>query len=759
MKRVPKIFVAVFFLGAIFRLSAETVIVVGDYTTPASTVLDGDLIITNGSIKIGVSADLTVNGDVKIMAGSVFLNDGNLTVNGDLIVTNTLPSGSASVVVNGNLKVSGSLLTRSMYADADVTTTGAAQGGVLEAESITTDGTGKANVYALSSIEVVGEIATKSMASDAFVDSIEGDIYAGRVITNAFGVADVVTNPIWDARIFIVGEIIAQSEDSTAKVLASSQIHAGSITTSGKLDSSVTTSEVSGVVTHLIDVKGAIKTFSSQDQARVQTNSLGGSISAGAIITHGYDDARVKSGDIEVRGDIIIKSENAQASVESSGVLTAANIVTSAVSSAGVDALNIDVRRDIRTYSKFTNASVECSGSGGDIRAYRIVTNAGLEGNVISDDGSIIAKGPLHTKGTQADIRASDDLEAESVFTDGVVLARVRALDVIRIKDIISTRASAGQAYVEGEDDLEARSIQTYAIGGDGYVWVPDGDLKVVGDIRTYAPDGDAFVRASSGDIDARNIQTIGNTSGDDSIKASASTGKFQWFPNTNDPDILIKDCEFYLDTDHDWNWTLTIDGYCVLNGNGHQLFFGENGGILVLPGSTLFLRNIALDNLAGMAVRCEDDTATLSLQNVTWTQTGDTTFANGIMHITGECIINGPGTQFKYESSQTSSIHKNSTLLLTQGVTLRYDTDAPNRISMYDSSSQLFFNGAEVYSPVDIRFTRGTLVFENRVPFTIEEGSTLFFGGGVNPVDNIALDYHLKSVFDLFGVLQKDNV
>jgi len=746
MKRMPKFLMLLFCLGGIFRVGAEIIIVVGDYTTPASTVVDGDLIVTNGSIKIFPSASLMVNGDVKISSGSVFLNDGSLTVKGDLIVTNSLPGGGASVVVNGNIAVSGSIMTHSMFSDADVTTTGVAQGGSIEAESITTDGVGKSNVYSKGSITVVGEIATKSSTSDAFVESIDGSIYAGRIITKAHETAHVKSYE----SIGILGELITQSAIDTACVRSGSgDLYAGSITTRGALESFVEA--------QTIDVKGAIKTKSSSSTANVVASSA---ITAGAIITNGYGDSTVVSdGNLEVRGDLVTRSIAGDSYVfTENGSLFSVNVTTSAAGDAYVRAEDlIDVRRDIWTHSG--NAGAYVTVDDGSMYAYKITTNGALGAYVRADDGYIMTKGPIFTKGYSAHVYADYDIEAESVFIDGndTAYVKVGTSRYIDVKDVIRTKASAGSAYVQAGSDITARSIETSA-GSDGYVQATSGSINIVGDIRTYAT-GDAYVQAPLGDVNARSIKTVAGSSSDDSIKAAAGTGRFQWFPDTTDQDIVIKDSEFYLDIDHDWNVTLTVEGNCVLNGNAHQLLFGSSGGIVITPGSSLMLKNIILDSLSGTMVRCEDDTATLSLHNVTWTQIGDTQFANGTLHVFGECIINGPNTQFNYESSQTSTIHENSTLLLTQGVTLRYDTDEPGRIAMVDPSSQLSFNGAGIYSLVDLRFTRGTLVFENRVPFTVETGRTLYFGGAVNPVDNIALDFHLRSVFDMFGVLQKDNV
>ena len=62
---------------------------------------------------------------------------GKLKVSGDLIVTNTLPSGKASIIAHDNIEVAGSIILKSDYSDADITTTGATGiAGNISAESI-----------------------------------------------------------------------------------------------------------------------------------------------------------------------------------------------------------------------------------------------------------------------------------------------------------------------------------------------------------------------------------------------------------------------------------------------------------------------------------------------------------------------------------------------------------------------------------------------------------------------------------------------
>jgi hypothetical protein len=168
-------------------------------------------------------------------------------------------------------------------------------------------------------------------------------------------------------------------------------------------------------------------------------------------------------------------------------------------------------------------------------------------------------------------------------------------------------------------------------------------------------------------------------------------------------------------------------------------------------------LKNIFIDKVGDQMVRCEDDTATFSFLNVSLTQTTDVVFDTGAIHFYGDCAISGSGTKFLYASTRTSTIHANSRLTFDYGITLSYDTDTSQRIWLEEKSSRLKFYDSTLYSVDDIRFTKGTLVFDSAVTFTIEVGKFCYLGNGVQ-ADNIDLDYTLGSEFGMYGQLVNQN-
>lgn len=107
---------------------------------------------------------------------------------------------------------------------------------------------------------------------------------------------------------------------------------------------------------------------------------------------------------------------------------------------------------------------------------------------------------------------------------------------------------------------------------------------------------------------------------------------------------------------------TWTVQGTLTIEGNSNEFDFMQNGEIVIGSNSVLTLKNLRLQSIADVNVRCIDDTGVLVLDNIYWTQTNDYTFNKGSMVITNEVDLVGSYTFF-YESTQTSTILTKSTL------------------------------------------------------------------------------------------------
>lgn len=774
---------SVFFLFGFQRAFAENVVFTGDYTTPG--IVYSDLLVANGSVNITSPGDLVVHGDLKITSGQLFMGPtaGSLKVYGDLIITNTEPGGDATAIFHNNVEVTGAVILKSESGDAFITTTyGSGSTEFIKAERIITRGYGQAMVYARGELNVVAEIDTKSITDQAFVESLFRTIYAGSIVTNGYSDAYVQS----DLGITVNNELITYSEggDATVQVTAEGDIYAGSLATKSGLAAYI------AVAAGKIEVKEALSTTSTLGDAYIKAEGIEGSgtISAGVITTHGYNSSYVEAYEsIEVRGDLITRSDDGDAYVWAgklgfSGYLRATNVVTYAADHAYVKGHDwIEVLRDISTYSAGGQAYVECTGGSlsrhpsatllGSIYAYRITTNGGDYSYVKTANGAIIVRGPINTRARfvggglnpEAYVHAHNGkLRAESIFTHGYENSYIDATTSdsyfdIWVRDIIRTKADNGDAYVQGNYHIRARSIETNAGSGSqqhGHIYSQDGSILVDGDIRTNAPNGDAYVDGRNGDVHARSIKISGNPSSftnDNYIRAYGSTGRFQLFPKPNDESITIKDSIFYLDTDHTWNTELRIEAEsedgCVLNGNGHRLYFGSNGGIVIEDGATLHLKNIILDNVSGTQIRFEGS-GYLYLHNVQIMQGGNTTFNNGTFYIHGDCSIGGPGTVFTTNGECSIHVQADSRLTFGHGIKFQYNGNSVNKVSMESNGGRIHFNGSTFYALQDARFAEGTLAFENAVCFMAATDKTITFRS------DLTLDHLLRSEFSMQGNL-----
>jgi len=753
---------------------------VGDYTTPG--VFDGELTIIGGNLDVKHS--LTINADLKIISGKVIVASDNpltttvnLFVHGDLIVTNTETSGEidATITVStGRLMVTGEIFTRSTEGQASIMGRYGIQAGKIETagkkDSIIDSPNGD--------IDVVGDIFTKSLA-DAHIKAY-GNIKAAAIFTDGdgmlfdevrshrmfvFGVGDDGT-PAETAyieaggSIDVGGMIVTKSKYGSAYVEAaleeSGYIRADSIFTDGKTDAYVRVVSNAGYIEVLNDI--VTKSYIAEADVVVDD----GYLHVGNVSTEGADLANISASDyINARGDIKTTSTSGSGVVVSSGdpgTINAKSITTSAKTEAYVlSAGGIDVVEAIATESfEQGDASVKVEPGSGSIKAGSIRTKAndGIA-DVVSTGGNIEVKRTINTYSEQdvAEVHSiGGDVFAENIYTDAYGSAKIWASvtsDVI-VEDVIRAKSRAGIAPVEALGEIVARAITIDAYS-DGYIKSSNGSITVKEDISIRSETGDAYVEALNGNITAQRIRTMAPAGQDDYIQAKVGTARFMFVLNEEDSAKTLKDAEFDFDADHECDTMITFTGTCVLNGKGHQLVFGPNGGFIVANGSTLYIHNLELKNIWGTSIRCNDAAGTIHCNDVIWTQTSNYSWDVGTLEVDGSFVINGPGTRFTYASSQASTIRKNAMVAFNPLVTVDYNTGDATRLAMVDETSRCNFNGSTLYVSQDVQFTKGTLAFDNKVTFSIPTGKTVTFGDG-NAANNIGLEYHVSSNLNKVG-------
>jgi hypothetical protein len=504
-----------------------------------------------------------------------------------------------------------------------------------------------------------------------------------------------------------------------------------------------------GSITGYIDVSGDIVTTGSWATGYVKSGDS--FIKADNISTDAYSDGSVHATSyIDAKGDIVTRGGTLADVVATNNYLKAKSVSTKGDGNSSVFVSvngNIEVKESITTSCTGSGNAYVLS-SGGDVIAGSMQTSSGSGDAYLSSAGTVDVRGSIKTKsdsGAGYVSTTGSKLKAGSILTYAPGgTGYLSSSGDIEVFDTIKT-IGGGASYVTATDSITARSIATS--GSSGYVNSTNGSITVIEDITTLSASTSAYVRALSGSINAQKIRTQAPTGQDDSIQAASGSANFELDLVTSNAALIIKDAEFSLDHDYNWNTQLTLQGTCTINGNGNLLSLESSGEIIVDASATLFLKNIKISGISSQKVKCTDNTGTIKVDDVVWVQTGNTTFANGKIQVVGGFLINGPNTQFSYQSTQVSSISQNAEFTIGRGVTFSYNTGNNSRLTMSNNTSRLHFDGSTLYAAQNIRLATGTLVFDNDVTFNSPTGKTITLIAA-----SLEYDHHVGSKLNVIG-------
>lgn len=161
----------------------------------------------------------------------------------------------------------------------------------------------------------------------------------------------------------------------------------------------------------------------------------------------------------------------------------------------------------------------------------------------------------------------------------------------------------------------------------------------------------------------------------------------------------------------------ISFSGSCGLFseiiGNGHVLTLSGAGSII--NNGRLALRNVILQGVNGANVQNSTDASVLTLDNVTWIQTGNYQFNKGALLFENEVTCQGLGTVFSYQSNQQSIIHTDATLRLESGLVFNYAPSAHTSATLLgfpDATARLILHGASLQTKgVGMTLLRGSLI------------------------------------------------
>jgi hypothetical protein len=156
------------------------------------------------------------------------------------------------------------------------------------------------------------------------------------------------------------------------------------------------------------------------------------------------------------------------------------------------------------------------------------------------------------------------------------------------------------------------------------------------------------------------------------------------------------------LNGDLDLAGTWTISGVCILNGQGNTLDVSSGGQIVIETNSQLKIRNIQITGIGDGSITCIDNTGSLVLDNVTWSQVDNVTFPAGSILFKNTVRMVGEYVTFAYQSGEASTVASASTLYLDENFTFSYDPVAiasQNLLLFTDNTSWLVLDGATLHA------------------------------------------------------------
>ena len=204
------------------------------------------------------------------------------------------------------------------------------------------------------------------------------------------------------------------------------------------------------------------------------------------------------------------------------------------------------------------------------------------------------------------------------------------------------------------------------------------GTLILANDITMYQPN--CFISPGMVDLQQYTMSFDYVTSATN-LGAFAFSAPITWISNnggielTNDPTLLAP-------------WI--IQGVCTIDGNYNALNFGNEGQLIIAPGSQLILKNLDISVINSSNIICADNTGQLILNNVFVNLNSDWTFAQGTINFVNDVTLSGPNI-FEYLSNIPALIADESTLSLDGGVTYklgRATVGGPDPLMFYGKNS-----------------------------------------------------------------------
>ncbi|PCI73368.1 hypothetical protein COB28_04590 [Candidatus Dependentiae bacterium] len=267
--------------------------------------------------------------------------------------------------------------------------------------------------------------------------------------------------------------------------------------------------------------------------------------------------------------------------------------------------------------------------------------------------------------------------------------------------------------------------------------WTSDGNRLAIGSaldsgvgpFREYSFDKTnttlSLVQSFSFDVNVNAVRNIPFTG--DYIIGAGDTVYILASGYSSDFSFTIDSATIELAHDLTLKAPLNFTNQCCISGNNHTIDFHTTGSMIIGSQASLYLKNVTLKNFGGRQLRCFDNSATVSLDNVRFLFDSPYQFNAGRLDILGSFEISGTNL-FSYESPTESRIYSGASWTFDNFSTLSYAPSSNNRqgIQFIDQTSRLIFNNATLYSTATgLSLTKGELWIDGRMSIKSDAAST----------------------------------
>lgn len=218
------------------------------------------------------------------------------------------------------------------------------------------------------------------------------------------------------------------------------------------------------------------------------------------------------------------------------------------------------------------------------------------------------------------------------------------------------------------------------------------------------------------------------------------------------------------LESDEDLVETLTFEGECNFDGKGQTLDLSSGNGIELRDNkakwgkrTSLRFKDVIIKGLSGTSIRCLDNTATITFDNVKLLLADDYTFSTGHFEIFNDTSVHNVSSSdnvtFLFQPDGVASkVLSCGTLHLDKGVTFHYDpidnSDIVNdqrRLLFDDDKSILSLNQATFHaSGIGVRLLKGAMIVDHKCTLNSDGiilNRAIHFGDGNSSSNDFHID------------------